>query len=150
MDPSLAAAKISHLAAMGNERTALDRVDGIVSRVELYFENPAAENVFCDSRGRWKLGPAVVFSKAVVAGLAPPEFKLKVQSKLDMIRGVGRTNLTTFSSSLGRRQSFGARSNKRTSVVAKTLSAESRGKRHPLQSHPRQKQEREVPLRTSS
>ena len=87
MDPSIAAAKISDLAAMGNERTALDRVDGIVSRVELYFENPAAENVFRDSRGQWKSGPAAVFSKAIVAGLAPPEFKLKVQSKLDMMGG---------------------------------------------------------------
>ena len=60
MDPSIAAAKISDLAAMGNERTALDRVDGIVSRVELYFENPAAKNVFGDSRGQWKSGPAML------------------------------------------------------------------------------------------
>ena len=43
--------------------------------------------MFRDSRGQWKSGPAAVFSKAVVAGLAPPEFKLKVQSKLDMMGG---------------------------------------------------------------
>ena len=52
--------------------------------LEQYFENPSAENVFHDARGAFKRGPAAVISKAFVAGLHSPEFKVKVESKLDM------------------------------------------------------------------
>ena len=41
-------------------------------------------NTFRDARGAFKQGPAAVISKTFVAGLHPPEVKVKVDSKLDM------------------------------------------------------------------
>ena len=39
--------------------------------------------VFRDTLGAYKRGPAAVISKALVAGLNPPEFKLKVEHQLE-------------------------------------------------------------------
>ena len=78
IDPSIAAAEVSRLCRMGNERTATDRVDAVQSRLEMYFENPSAELVFRE-KGRYKTGPAAIVSKAFVEGLRPQEFKIKVQ-----------------------------------------------------------------------
>ena len=50
------------------------------------FENPSAEHVFRDDKGKYKHGPASIISKAFVAELHPPEFKVKVQQELDMRR----------------------------------------------------------------
>ena len=58
--------------------------DAVQSRLEQYFENPSAENVFRDARGAFKRVPVAVISKAFVAGWHPPEFKVKVESKLEM------------------------------------------------------------------
>ena len=69
IDPSIAAAAVSRLVVMGSEATAVDRTDAVQSRLEQYFENPSAEAIFRDSRGLFKKGPAVVITKAFVAGL---------------------------------------------------------------------------------
>ena len=69
---------------MGSETSAVGRTDAVQSRLEQYFENPSAENVFRDARGAFKRGPAAVISKVFVAGLHPPEFKVKVDNKLEM------------------------------------------------------------------
>ena len=49
------------------------------SRLETYFDNPTAERVFRDDKGRYKPILASIISKAFVAGMHPPDFKLKVQ-----------------------------------------------------------------------
>ena len=54
--------------------------------MEKYFEDPSAENVFREARGTVQKSPAAVISKAFLAGLHPPEFKLKGESKLDIKR----------------------------------------------------------------
>ena len=74
---------------MGSKATAVDRIDAVHSRLEQYFENPSAGRVFRDTLGIYKRGPAAVLSKALVAGLSPPEFKLKVEHQLEM-RGAWR------------------------------------------------------------
>ena len=79
VDPSIAAAELCRGVTMGSEATAVDRIDAVHSRLEQYFENPSAERVFCGTLGPYKRGPAAVISKALVAGLNPPEFKLKVE-----------------------------------------------------------------------
>ena len=84
IDPSIAAAEVCHRMTMGSEATAVDQTDAIQSRLELCFENPIAEYDFCDARGTFKRGPAAVISQAFVAGLHPPEFNVKAESKLDM------------------------------------------------------------------
>ena len=58
---------------MGSEATAVDRTDAVQNRLEKYFDNPSAENVFRDARGAFKRGSAAVISKAFVGGLHPPE-----------------------------------------------------------------------------
>ena len=68
---------------MGSEAIHVDRMDAVHSRLEQYFENPSAERVFRDTLGVHKRGPAAVISKALVAGLQPPEFKLKVEHQLE-------------------------------------------------------------------
>ena len=87
IDPSIAAAEVTRLCRMGNESTAADRVDAVQSRLETYFENPSAERVFRDTNLQYKKGPAAIISKAFVAGLKPPEFKIQVQHQLDMRSG---------------------------------------------------------------
>ena len=87
LDPSIAAADVSRLVAMGSEQTAVDRFDALLGRLENYFENPTAETIFRESNGKYKKGPAAVITKALVANLHPPEFKTKVESKLDMQGG---------------------------------------------------------------
>ncbi|CAB1115245.1 unnamed protein product [Ectocarpus sp. CCAP 1310/34] len=82
IESAIAAAAVTRMVAIGAAATAVDHIDAIRSRLEHYFENPSAEHVFRDSAGAYKEGPAAVISKAVGAGLAPPEFKVK--SKLDM------------------------------------------------------------------
>ena len=69
---------------MGSEATAVDRIDAVHSLLEQGFENPSAERVFRDMLGAYKRGPAAVISKALVAGLNPPEFKLTVEHQLEM------------------------------------------------------------------
>ena len=69
---------------IGSEVTAVDRTDAVQSHLEQYFENPSAEHVFRDASGAFKQGPAAVISKEFVAGFHPSEFKVKVESKLDM------------------------------------------------------------------
>ena len=64
---------------MGPEATAVDRIDAVHCRLEQYFENPSAERVFRDTLGDYKRGPAAVSGEALVAGLNPSEFKLKVE-----------------------------------------------------------------------
>ena len=64
--------------------TAVDRTDAVQSRLEQYFEKSSGENIFFDARGVFKRGPAAVIRKAFVAGLHPPEFNVKAESKLDM------------------------------------------------------------------
>ena len=91
VDPSIAAAEVCRRVTMGSEATAVDRIDAVHSRLEQYFENPSAERVFCDTLGAYKRGPAAVISKALVAGLNPPEFKLKVEHQLEM-RGAWKDN----------------------------------------------------------
>ena len=91
VDPSIAAAEVCHRVTMGSEATAVDRIDAVHSRLEQYFENPSAERVFRDALGAYKRGPAAVISKALVAGLNPPEFKLKVEHQLEM-RGAWKDN----------------------------------------------------------
>ena len=53
---------------------------------------------FRDVRGAFKRGPAAVISKTFVAGLHPPEVKVKVVSKLDM---KARRSVAKFSISTG-------------------------------------------------
>ena len=84
VDPSIAAAEVCRQVTMGSEPTAVDRIYAVHSRLEQYFENPSAKRVFRDTLGAYKNGPAVVISKALVAGLNPPEFKLKVEHQLEM------------------------------------------------------------------
>ena len=86
VDPTIAAAEVCRRVNMGSEDTAVDRIDAVHSRLEQYFENPSAERVFRDTLGAYKRGPAAVISEALVVGLNPPEFKLKVVHQLD-IRG---------------------------------------------------------------
>ena len=62
----------------------VDWTDAVQSRLEQYFENLSAENVFRDARGAFKRGGAAVISKGFVGGLQPPELKVKVESELDM------------------------------------------------------------------
>ena len=62
----------------------VDWTDAVQSRLEQYFENLSAENVFRDARGAFKRGGAAVISKGFVGGLHPPELKVKVESELDM------------------------------------------------------------------
>ena len=69
---------------MGSEATAVYQIDAVHSHHEQYFEKPSAERVFRDTLGAYKRGSAVVISKALVAGLNPPEFKLKVEHQLEM------------------------------------------------------------------
>ena len=91
VDPSIAAAEVCRRVTMGSEATAVDRIDAVHSRLEQYFENPSAERVFRDTLGAYKRGPAAVISKALVAGLNPSEFKLKVEHQLEM-RGAWKDN----------------------------------------------------------
>ena len=56
----------------GSEATAVDWIDAVRGRLEQHSEKPSAERVFRDTLGR---GPAAAISKALVAGLQPPEFK---------------------------------------------------------------------------
>ena len=58
--------------AVGSEAAAVNRTDAVQSRLEQYFENPKAENVFRDTRGAFKRGPVAGISKAFVTGLHPP------------------------------------------------------------------------------
>ena len=69
IDPSIATAEVCRRVTMSSEGTAIDQTDAVQSRLEQYFENPTAENVFRDARGAFKRGPAAIISKAVVAGL---------------------------------------------------------------------------------
>ena len=69
---------------MGSEASVVDRTDAVQSRLEQYFENLGTEHVLPDARGTFKRGPAAVISQAFVAGLHPPEFNVKAESKLDM------------------------------------------------------------------
>ena len=78
VDPSIAAAEVCRRVTMGSEATAVDRIDAVHSRLEQYFKNPSAERVFRDTLGAYKKGPAAVISIALVAGLNPPEFKLRL------------------------------------------------------------------------
>ena len=84
IDPSIALAEVCRRVTMGSEATAVDRTDAVQSRLEQYFEKSSGENIFFDARGVFKRGPAAVIRKAFVAGLHPPEFKIKVEGKLDM------------------------------------------------------------------
>ena len=68
IDPSIVAA-VCRRVTMGSEATAVDRTDAVQSRLEQYFENPSAENVFRDARGASKRATAAVIRKAFVAGL---------------------------------------------------------------------------------
>ncbi|CAB1096113.1 unnamed protein product [Ectocarpus sp. CCAP 1310/34] len=79
IEPSIAAAAVTRMVAMGTKATAVDRIDAVRSRLER--EYPSAER---NSAGAFKNGSAAVMSKAVVAESAPPEFKVEVESKLDM------------------------------------------------------------------
>ena len=83
VDPSTAAAEVCRRVTMGSEATAVNRIDAVHSCLEQYFENPSAERVFRDTLGAYKRGPAAVISKALVAGLNPPEFKPKVEHQLE-------------------------------------------------------------------
>ena len=77
-------AKVEHLLVMGSEPTALDRIDAVTWRLEDYFENPSAEKVFRDADGKYVKGPARALTAALVAGLKPHEFKVEVESALQM------------------------------------------------------------------
>ena len=79
VDPSTAAAEVCRRVTMGSEATAVDRIEAVHSRLEQYFEDPSAERVFRDTLGVYERSPAAVISKALVAGLNPPDFKLKVE-----------------------------------------------------------------------
>ena len=83
-DPREIKAKVEHLLVMGSEPTALDRIDAVTWRLEDYFENPSAEKVFRDADGKYVKGPARVLTAALVAGLKPHEFKVEVESALQM------------------------------------------------------------------
>ena len=69
IDPSIAASEVCRRVTMGSEATAVGRTDAVQSRLEQYFENPSAENVFRDARGASKRATAAVIRKAFVAGL---------------------------------------------------------------------------------
>ena len=69
IDPSITAAEVCRRVTMGSEATAVDRTDAVQSRLDQYFENPSAENVFRDARGASKRATAAVIRKAFVAGL---------------------------------------------------------------------------------
>ena len=84
IDPSIAAADVCRRVTMESEATAVDRIDAVHSRLEQYLENPSAERVFRDTLRAYRRDPAAVISKALVAGLQPPEFKLKVEHQLEM------------------------------------------------------------------
>ena len=84
IDPSVVAAEVCRRVTMGSESTAVDRTDAVQSHLEQFFEKPSAENYFRDARGAFKRGPAAVISKAFVAGLHPPECRVKVNIKLEL------------------------------------------------------------------
>ena len=84
--PSIAAAEVCRRVTMESEATAVDRINDVQSRLKEYFENLSATRVFLDTLGAYKRGRAAVTGKALVAGLNPPEFKLKIEHQLE-IRG---------------------------------------------------------------
>ena len=69
IDPPIAAGEVCRRVTMRSEATAVGRTDAVQSRLEQYFENPSAENVFRDARGASKRATAAVIRKAFVAGL---------------------------------------------------------------------------------
>ena len=72
IDPSIAAATVTRLCAMGNERTATDRVDAVQSRLETYFfENPSAERVFRDKGKQVQERPCLHHKQSICWRAAP-------------------------------------------------------------------------------
>ena len=85
VDPSVAAAGVKKTLAQRSKVTALDRVEVAWSSLEEYFAlNTSIERVFRHPCGRFNSDPARVITVELVAGLNPPEFKIKVATALDM------------------------------------------------------------------
>ena len=80
-----AAAGMKNVLALRSEVTALHRVEAAWSSLEGYFAlNARIERVFRESCGRFKSGPPGIITAELVAGLYPPEFKIKVTTALDV------------------------------------------------------------------
>eukprot|EP00752_Nemacystus_decipiens_P002718 g2537.t1 len=73
--------------AMGPERTAGDRLDAIMGRLEKYLLNPSAASAFRNPTGTYKRGAARVITEGLTNGLTPPEFKAKVEGSLRFKEG---------------------------------------------------------------
>ena len=71
VDPSMAAPEVSRLCRVGNETTAADRIDAVMSRLESYFENPRAELVFRDKGHPLQEGPCLDHQQILCRRTAP-------------------------------------------------------------------------------
>eukprot|EP00752_Nemacystus_decipiens_P002033 g1948.t1 len=82
VDHSVATATVTKLMATGHERTAGDRLDAIMGRLEKYLLNPSAASAFRNPIGTYKRGAARIITEGLIAGLTPPQFMAKVEGAL--------------------------------------------------------------------